>query len=241
MEELYKNNIEPFLTNSVIETWIAPIITAIVTAIVIHIGSSFIRNKKKQKAINEANEKILNSIRPFIIQQIPITQEQIISIKNAVVLTTKLNPYELYTMDEIKDRLILDISETRFLKEIDKNKLFEVISDIFKEEQTIDEDENSEKNIADETNVEKNLNKMYDLLDFYTFMVVFELILFSIVAMFNISNEFLNNFLLTLFGCIVLFPIGIALGSFFRYCLKILDFLVEKIVMYINKDNNKKK
>ncbi len=57
MYNIYKNIVQPILTNEIIVNWIAPIITGLLVVAIPIFLSKFIRNKNLLKNIQETNNK----------------------------------------------------------------------------------------------------------------------------------------------------------------------------------------
>lgn len=140
--------INAFLTNEIVKVWIAPIITGLLVVAIPVFITRFVRTKSRLKNIDEVNEKIISAIRPYIIQQINITPELITDIRTAIVQKSQLRDKEVYSEIEIRNKLLLDISETRFLKENEKQNLIKFIYKIFDKfnQNIIDTEHEKEKN-----------------------------------------------------------------------------------------------
>ena len=225
---MYEEIFEPILTNEIVVNWIAPIITTILASIILTgIGKNILNEKIKNK-IKVSNEKMLNAIRPFIIQQIPITQEMIISIRTAISIENKIKLKYLYNLEEMKNRLILDIAETRFLKEDDKTKLFKQINKIFLENLENDEIflfyiyQDSESKY-----VETNTSVWY---------IAYMLIFFVVMAIFSfcdptkIQNEAIKNIILFLAMFVIIAPIGYVMTKIFEFIMDGIKLILSKFI-----------
>lgn len=119
------SSIKQILANSIIIGWVAPIVTGVLLAIIV----KFIleRNKSKELLlrIEKANENYTNAIRPFIIQKIPINKALIGDIKKAIVKKYALKETMIYSEEELKSKILLDVADTRFLTEESKCDLIE--------------------------------------------------------------------------------------------------------------------
>lgn len=132
------------MLDEIIKIWIAPTITAIVAAILSIIIEKVIFKVNDNIKIKKTNSQMIEHIEPFIIQQIFIKLEDVKKIRNAIILENDVKEYKVYSIEELRDVLILNVSETKYLKEEEKNKLFELINNIFTEK-TIDEKNNKNK------------------------------------------------------------------------------------------------
>lgn len=133
MYNIYKNIVQPILTNEIIVNWIAPIITGLLVVAIPIFLSKFIRNKNLLKNIQETNNKIIDTIRPFIIQRIEINSFFISDIRNAIIKESNIKSKFIASEIEIRNKILLDISETRFLKENEKQDLINFTYYIFKD------------------------------------------------------------------------------------------------------------
>ncbi len=143
MNEFWNNIILPFLENEIVVNWIAPIITSLIVLAIPVIISKMVRNYNNVKNVNETNKKIISAIRPFIIQQIDINLQSIVNIREAILKESKLKDREIYSIEDIQNKLLLDIAETRYLKEQEKQNLmnftYKVFSSNVKLKESIDE------------------------------------------------------------------------------------------------------
>lgn len=129
--QFYEVVIKPILTNQIVVDWIAPIITGLIVVAIPAILAKFFRNKSFQKSINLVNSKIIDTIRPFIIQRIEITPDFISGVRVAIIKENSIKEKYIYTEIEIRNKILLDISETRFLAEKEKQELIEFTNKIF--------------------------------------------------------------------------------------------------------------
>ena len=74
--QFYDTILKPILENQIIVDWIAPIITGLILLVLPPLITNNIRNKNLIKNINLVNNKIIDIIRPFIIQRIDINSSQ---------------------------------------------------------------------------------------------------------------------------------------------------------------------
>lgn len=227
---MYEEIIEPILTNEIVVDWIAPIITTILASLILTGVGKFILNEKIKNKIQSSNEKILNAIMPFIIQQIPITRELIISIRTAISIENKIKLKYLYTLEELKNSLILDIAETRFLRENDKTKLFKQINKIFAED--------SENNKVSDNIIEEENENTYDEISgnigyiMYMLITVIVMAIFSFFEPSQIQNETVKNIIIFLAIFVLFAPLTFIISKIYMLIIsgikKILDKLIDK-------------
>ncbi|MCR3760304.1 hypothetical protein KYB31_15095 [Clostridium felsineum] len=142
--------IASFMTNKIVLEWIKPILIPLVIASISYIIGVVYKRKKSInviETINVANKRLIDSIRPFFIQRIKLNKDVLISIRNAISREYKIEDESLFSIGEIKENVILDVSETRFLKDQDKMELIDFI------ESTFDEYEPQEKDILEKDKV----------------------------------------------------------------------------------------
>ncbi len=124
--------IKTFMTNEIVTNWIAPIITPLI-ATLISIGiAKLIQRKKDERKINDANQRFVNAIRPYIIQEISIMPEFICDIRNVVVQESGVKDKFVYSELDLRNRLIMDINESKYIDENNKEKLIKFAYNIFK-------------------------------------------------------------------------------------------------------------
>lgn len=223
---MYEEIIEPILTNEIVVDWIAPIITTILATIILAGLGKIILNEKIKNKIKISNEKILNAIRPFIIQQIPITKEMISSIRIAISMENEIKLKYLYTLEELKNRLILDIAETRFLKENDKTKLFKQINKIFAEDfENIKVLDNSIEEECENTYDEVTVNIGYII---YMFLFLVVMIIFGWFDPTQIQNENVKNIILFLAMFVLVAPLAFIISKIYMFIIRGIEKILEK-------------
>lgn len=123
-----------FFENTIVISWIAPIITGLIV-IIITTGCKVIliwwKNRALIRNVNGANEKYINNILPYMIQEIDLGEGVLYSIKNAISLEYQVAMKYMYTNEQIRNQIILKISNTRFMTENDKAKLINNVMEIF--------------------------------------------------------------------------------------------------------------
>lgn len=161
---------EDFFENTLVISWIAPIITGVIVVVLTSIigriltiwwkGRAFVRKR------DGANEKYVNNILPYMIQELEINSQILYSIKSAIASEYQIAEKYLYSNEEIKNYIVLSISNTRFITEINKLKLINsVISffDLIGEEKNIIE--------VDKDNKKRGIEKKYPLLSLISSLV----------------------------------------------------------------------
>lgn len=137
-----------FLTNEIVINWIAPIITALVTA-GIPVGlAKLVQSKRDERKINDANQRFINAIRPYIIQEISILPKFISDIRNIVVQEAGVKDKFVYSELNLRNKLIIDITESKYIDEKNKEKLIKFtygIFEFFDNDKTKDEVSNFDK------------------------------------------------------------------------------------------------
>lgn len=149
------------MLDEIIKIWIAPTITAIVAAILSLIIEKVVFKLNDNIKIKKVNNQMIEHIEPFIIQQIFIKLEDIKKIRSAIILENDIKEYKVYSIEELRDVLILNVSNTKYLKEEEKNKLFKLINNIFTEK-TIDEINNKNETINTEIDTIEVKSSIFD-------------------------------------------------------------------------------
>ena len=156
MSYIYQVILKPILTNQIIVDWIAPIVTGLILLLIPVILTKFIKNNTLLKNIKDVNNKIINTIRPFIIQRIEINSHFISDLRKAIIKENKIKEKYIFNEIQIRNKILLDISETRFLKENEKQDLinftYKVFND-FDEKQIL-------SNTSSEDIEEQNIKKL---------------------------------------------------------------------------------
>lgn len=221
--------IKEFLSNSIIIDWIAPIITTLIATLVVSGIKIFIQDEKNKKDIKLANDKILDTIRPFIIQQIPISKDVIISIVDSIRVEKNIKEKDIYTFEEIKNKLIFDIADTRFLKENDKNRHFKLINKIF------DSSEKECINIEQEKIIEKDSQINENNSNDFGIIYIVAICLMYVCMLLSDKHVFFGYFALIILGVIICFVVTWVLREFFSFL-----FLIGEIIIsfFIKDDKN---
>lgn len=130
--------------------WVAPIITGVVVVILTSIVGKFLSNWRRSREFvrkrDDANQKYINNIIPYMIQQIEINSQILHSIKSAIAAEYQIAEKYLYTNEEIRDNIVLSISNTRFVTETNKLNLIDNVLQIFNKigEETISIEDNKD-------------------------------------------------------------------------------------------------
>lgn len=70
MNNIYQAIFKPILTNQIIVDWVAPIITGLIVCLIPIVITKILANRSLVKNIKDVNNKIIDTIRPFIIQEL---------------------------------------------------------------------------------------------------------------------------------------------------------------------------
>ena len=206
-----------FLRNEVIIQWIAPIIGTIIVIIAIKLFMDRYKSKSVISIINIANNRFIDAVRPFFIQEIEINMKIVNNIRNAIKREYCADDNMLYTIEQLEEQIILDISETKYLTEERKKELIHNVYSKFDNLKTEEEGKPEEQTelIRSEINRLKSSNARLVIL----FILV---IMMTIILLINYfyTLDFSNLYLL-----IILLPL--------------IMFLVEMITD--NLEQNKKK
>ena len=134
MNDFYKEVLKPFLTNEIVITWVSPVITGL---IVVAVPAGIIwllktlQIKKDEKKIEEANQRFINSIRPYIIQNIKILPKFITDTRTVVVKESGVKDKFIYSELSLRNKLIMDINESKYIDEDNKEKMIKFTYDTF--------------------------------------------------------------------------------------------------------------
>lgn len=139
-----------FFNNQVVIGWIAPIIT---TVLIPFVGKLMLNRHKTKETITSvtvANSKIMDSVRPLFIKKF-VEKKLINDITNAIALEYNLKPDMLININQIREKLIYEITATRFM---DDNEKIEAINKVYENFSLYEED--SVNVISNIINQEKN-------------------------------------------------------------------------------------
>lgn len=133
MKAFYKNIIKPILTNEIVVNWIAPIITGILVVVIPATVLKFFRLRKDIKKINDVNDRFISSIRPYIIEKIRISSNFITDIRSAIIIDSDIKERFVISEIDLRNKLIMDINESKYIDEVNKKKLIDFTYEIFKD------------------------------------------------------------------------------------------------------------
>ena len=126
---------QELLKNDIVINWIAPIITGLIvttiSAFIVYI-IKVLKLRKDEKMIKEANQRYLDMIMPFIIQKIKISSEYITDVRNVIILESGLKDKYVFSELSLRNKLIMDISESKYVDENNKIELIDFTYNIFK-------------------------------------------------------------------------------------------------------------
>lgn len=133
MKGFYKNVIKPILINEIVVNWIAPIITGILVIVIPATVLKFFRFRKDIKKINNVNDRFINSIRPYIIEKIKISSNLITDIRRAIIMDSDIKERFVLSEIDLRNKLIMDINESKYIDEVNKKELIDFTYEIFKD------------------------------------------------------------------------------------------------------------
>ena len=121
--------------NHIITTWIAPVVTGVIVVVVTtgmgKIIAIWLKNKTFLKNRDRANEKYIDNILPYMIQKRDINADFVTSVKNAISIQFNLQEKYLYTNEQLKNQIILSISDSKFITELQKFELTQHVQRTF--------------------------------------------------------------------------------------------------------------
>ena len=191
-----------FLRNEVIIQWIAPIIGTIIVIIAIKLFMDRYKSKSVISIINIANNRFIDAVRPFFIQEIEINMKIVNNIRNAIKREYCADDNMLYTIEQLEEQIILDISETKYLTEERKKELIHNVYSKFDNLKTEEEGKPEEQTelIRSEINRLKSSNARLVIL----FILV---IMMTIILLINYfyTLDFSNLYLLIILLPLIMF------------------------------------
>jgi hypothetical protein len=192
-----------FLRNDIMINWIVPIIGTIIVLIAIKLFMDRYRSKTIISIINIANNRFIDAIRPFFIQEIEINMKLVHNIRNAIKREYCAEDNMLYTIEQLEEQIILDISETKYLTEERKKELIHNVYDKFdalKNEVVEQHPEEQTELIKSEIGRLKSSNSRL----FVLFILV---IMMTIILLFNYfyTLDFSNLYLLIIILPLIMF------------------------------------
>lgn len=150
-----------FFESTIVISWIAPVITGVIVVIITSIAGKIIsiwwKNRAFIRKVEVANEKYVNNILPYMIQEIDLNKEVLHRIKSAISLAYQIDIKYMYTNQQICNQIILSISDTRFMTECNKARLIDNVISVF----------NGIEDYVEKTSIvekKKNLDKKYPMM-----------------------------------------------------------------------------
>lgn len=217
-----------FLENQTVQAWIAPIIITIIITLGGYAINVFRRKRQAEKSINTysaAEDKLLESLMPFFIQEINLDKSLILDVRKAIVREYGLDEDKFITIDEIRNTVVLNILKTSFIKEEDKKRLVEGVYNTFNSFKLNVEEEGS--NVESYVNIKEKEIQRYKNKLVYTLsaMLVIGLILWLTLISLEMSGE-------------IELPIGksgLILLVIFISLLTVFVISLEEVVIEVNK------
>lgn len=247
MSYIYQVILKPILTNQIIVDWIAPIVTGLIVLLAPVVLTKFIKNNTLLKNIKDVNNKIINTIRPFIIQRIEINSHFISDLRKAIIKENEIKEKYIFNEIQIRNKILLDISETRFLKENEKQDLinftYKVFND-FDEKQILS---NTSSEDIEEQNIKKLSMKLTSIILIISLIIM---LIAYIVKPVNSNIEDNIVILITLISStaslLSLFTNYLDLNSFYNKALlnvtkEMNNTILSSIKNISHKKDNKKK
>ena len=93
----------------------------------------FFRFRKDIKKINNVNDRFINSIRPYIIEKIKISSNLITDIRRAIIMDSDIKERFVLSEIDLRNKLIMDINESKYIDEVNKKELIDFTYEIFKD------------------------------------------------------------------------------------------------------------
>jgi len=151
------------LKNEIIVNWIAPIITGLIITGASSLIVKIFKDKRDEKIINTANERFVRTILPFIIQKIECEGTYISDVRSVIVKESRLKDKYVCQEIELRNKLIMDISESKYINEENKKELIAFTYKIFKRYEKKEENKIKE---------EKPLKKNYNMITITLIMLI---------------------------------------------------------------------
>lgn len=123
--------ISGFIKSDLVINWIAPLVGSCIVMIAIKLIMDRYKSKTIIGIINIANNRFIDAIRPFFIQEIEVNMKLVNNIRNAIKREYCADDNMLYTIEQLEEQIILDISETKYLTEERKKELIHNVYEKF--------------------------------------------------------------------------------------------------------------
>ena len=246
MEKMFETIFRPFLTNEIVVNWIAPIITGLIVVAIPTIIVKIFRLRQDRKKVREANQRFLDSIRPYIIQEIEISASFITDIRDVVINESGLKDKYVYSEMQLRNKLIMDINESKYIDENNKDKLIKFTYDVFKHFSV-----NDKVIVKQDSNSVNNLNFQFFKIPIILFAISFTLMVIG-VCLNGSKQDPLDDpvialpFLLGIFSLVMMMvPVILSLIQSDvqknTYLDDFMNLLIQKRVNEIKKKNREKK
>ena len=195
-----------FLRNDVVTIWVAPIIGTIIVAMAVKLLAERYKSKSIINIINLANNRFIDAIRPFFIQEIEINMKIINNIRNAIKREYCADDDMLYTIEQLEEQIILDLSETKYLTEERKKELIHNVYHKF-DNLKVEDSENREEKQTEliKSEISKLKNNSYRLITIFLLIIIMSIIL--------LLNYFYTLDFSNLYWLIVILPVFIFLAD----------------------------
>lgn len=173
-----------FLKDDIVINWISPIITGLIVVAIPTIIVKTFKFKKDEKIIKQANQRFINLIMPFIIQKIKICDTFISDVRNVIVEESGLRDKYVYSEISLRNKLIMDISESKYIDEKNKKELIVFTYEVFKQ---FENKENLQ--FSEETELKKsNINFLSSLISNPIILLIISQLLIAIVVILDKRN-----------------------------------------------------
>ena len=205
------------LKNEIVVNWIAPIITGLIVVIIPTIFIKVLKLKKDEKIINQANQRFLDSILPFVIQMIDIQTSFISDVRSVIVEESRLKDKYVYSELELRNKLIVDITESEYIDEKRKKELIDFTYSLFGNIKSIN------KESKEEINNDKKKKPIFFSSIFFMSMILFLIsqLMIVLITVFDKSGVKMEDnillFLPMMLGAISLMVL------FLSFIIKLLD------------------
>lgn len=168
------------LKNDIVINWIAPIITGLIVVVIPTVIVKIFTLKKDEKTIKGANQRYLDSIMPFIIQKIEISSSYITDIRNVIIEESRLKDKYVYSELNLRNKLVMDISESKYVDEGNKKELIDFTYETFK---SFTENKCSE--LQSEESDSKKIKFFFDLITNPLIILILSQLIITIVVIFD--------------------------------------------------------
>ena len=215
------------LHNDIVTNWIAPIIGTIVAVLAVRLLLERYKGKSVISIIRLANNRFIDAVRPFFIQEIEINMKIINNIRNAIKREYCADDNMLYTIEQLEEQIILDISETKYLTEERKTELIHNVYDKFdglkKELPIFSEEEEEQQTQLIRFMIERLRRNNYRLAVLFVLVVMMSIVL--------LLNYFYTLNFSNLYWLIIILPLIMFIGEM------IADNLAQSRSSFLNKYN----